>query len=191
MDGLRSFLSDRAIEDGNREKYLALQFEQATQYLSLDTYNSFKNICSVEEWSAFEPKIVELLDKPSSRVYLKIRMHREEYEEVLAILLKRIYPVNGGESGDELTVAKELEQRFPEQILTYYLSGLRNLNSNASRNEYANRTEVVVKVRRMLVDVIKDESRWKFFAGKIKGDNIRRPAFQEEFGKVIAGWGEL
>lgn len=191
MDGLRSFLSDRAIEDGNREKYLALQFEQATQYLSLDTYNSFKNICSVEEWSAFEPKIVELLDKPSSRGYLKIRMHREEYEEVLAILLKRIYPVNGGESGDELTVAKELEQRFPEQILTYYLSGLRNLNSNASRNEYANRTEVVVKVRRMLVDVIKDESRWKFFAGKIKGDNIRRPAFQEEFGKVIAGWGEL
>ena len=191
MDGLRKFLSDRALEEGNREKYLALQFELATEYLSLETYNTFKNICSVEEWSAFEPKIVELLDKSRSTGYLKIRMHREEYEEALAILLKRNHSGYGGESGDELTTAKELEQRFPEQILTYYMSGFGNLNSNAQRKEYAKQAGVMAKVRHMLVDVIKDEARWTLFAGKVKADNLRRPAFQQEFGSVIQGWGDL
>jgi hypothetical protein len=49
----------------------------------------------------------------------------------------------------------------------------------------------MLKVRHMLVDVIKDDTRWKVFAGKVKRDNLRRPAFQEEFGRVIAGWQDL
>ncbi|TLU81899.1 MAG: hypothetical protein FDX21_10055 [Chlorobium sp.] len=118
-------------------------------------------------------------------------MQREEYEEALAILPTCNYPSYAGDSGTELQAAKQLEQRFPEQILSYYKSGLGNLNSNAQRKEYARQAGVMVKVRSMMVDVIKDEARWKSFAGKVKGDNIRRPAFQEEFGRVVAGWGEL
>jgi len=192
MDGLRKFLSDRALEDGNREKYLALQFELASEYLSLETYNTFKNICSVEEWSAFEPKIVELLDTSCSKGYLKIRMQREEYEEALAILLKSSYHhYYAFDADDELNTVQQLEKRFPEQILTYYKSGLGNLNSNAQRKEYAQQAGVMAKVRHMMVDVIQDETRWTLFAGKVKADNLRRPAFQEEFGRVLAGWGDL
>ncbi|NMW19616.1 MAG: hypothetical protein HKK66_11490, partial [Chlorobiaceae bacterium] len=192
MDGLRKFLSDRALEDGNREKYLALQFELASEYLSLETYNTFKNICSVEEWSAFEPKIVELLDTSCSTGYLKIRMQREEYKEALAILLKSSYHhYYAFDADDELNTVQQLEKRFPEQILTYYKSGLGNLNSNAQRKEYAQQAGVMAKVRHMMVDVIQDETRWTLFAGKVKADNLRRPAFQEEFGRVLAGWGDL
>jgi hypothetical protein len=43
----------------------------------------------------------------------------------------------------------------------------------------------------MLVDILKDENRWKTFAGKVKSDNFRQPAFQEEFAKVVPGWREL
>lgn len=81
--------------------------------------------------------------------------------------------------------------RFPEQILTYYLSGLGNMDSNAIRNGYAERAKVMLKVRHMLIDVLKDENRWKAFAGKVKCDNLRRPAFQEEFAKVVPGGREL
>ena len=188
MDGLRTFLSQRALEGGNREKYLALQFEQVSENLTLETYNTFKKLCSAEEWTALEPEILQRLEKSRATECMKILMQREEYEKALAILLKERYPLY---TGDILNVAFQLEKSFPEQILAFYLSGLGNLNSNATRDEYATLAEIMVKVHRILVDVIKDESRWKAFAGKVKGDNLRRPAFQDEFGKVIAGWGDL
>ncbi|MBV5319947.1 MAG: hypothetical protein JZU72_03190 [Chlorobium phaeobacteroides] len=191
MDGVLTFLSDRALEDGNRGQYLALQFEQAATHLTLEKYNDFKKICSAEEWSLFEPEIVARLDTSWVSERLRIRMARKEYEEALALLLKGNYPSHAGDSCGELLTAKQLEARFPEEILTYYLSGLGHLNNNASRKEYARQAIVMTKVRTLLVDVMKDEARWKLFAGKVKGDNLRKPAFQEEFGKVIAEWGEL
>ena len=191
MDELRKFLSDRAREGGDREQYLALQFEQATDHLTLAKYTAFKKTCTAEEWTIHEPKILERLDKAWSSESLKIRMQRKEYDQAVAILLKEKYPRYAWDSGDELKIAKQLEECFPEQILTYYLSGLGNLNSNATRKEYTERAKVMLKVRHMLMDVIKDESRWKIFAGKVKRENLRRPAFQEEFGRVITGWREL
>ncbi len=46
---------------------------------------------------------------------------REEYDEALAILLKDNYRSDAGDSCAELQAAKQLEQRFPEQVLAYYL----------------------------------------------------------------------
>jgi len=191
MDELRKFLSDRAREGGNREQYLALQFEQTTDHLTLAKYHAFKKTCTAEEWNIHEPQILERLDKAWSSERLKIRMQRKEYDQAVAILLKDKYPRYAWDSADELKTAKQLEERFPEQILTYYLSGLGNLSSNATRKEYAERAKVMLKVKHMLVDVIKDEPRWKVFAGKVKRDNLRRPAFQEEFGKLITEWRDL
>ena len=191
MDELRKFLSDRAIESGNRGQYLALQFEQTTDHLTLDGYKAFKKICTAEEWSEHEPQLIEKLDDAWTSERLKILMHRKEYEKALAVLLKEKYPWRAWDSGDELRTAKQLETRFPDQIFTYYVSGLGNLNSNATRKEYAERANVLLKVRHMLVDILKDENRWKVFAGKIKRDNLRRPAFQEEFARIVPGWREL
>jgi tetratricopeptide (TPR) repeat protein len=191
MDELRKFLSDRALESNNRKRYLALQFEQATDHLTLAGYKAFKKICTAEEWSEYEPQLIKRLDSAWTSERLKVLMHREEYEKALAVLLKERHPIRTWDSGDELWTAKQLETRFPDQILTYYVSGLRNLNSNATRKEYAQRAGVMRKVRRVMVNILKDENRWKAFAGKVKRDNLRRPAFQEEFAKAIPGWREL
>ena len=44
----------------------------------------------------------------------------------------------------------------------------------------------MAKVRRLLIEVIGDKGRWEKFALKVKQENIRRPAFQEEFARGAA-----
>ncbi len=79
------------------------------------------------------------MDNAWSAERLKILMHRTDYEQAVTVLLKEKYPSYAWDSADELRIAKQLEPRFPEQILTYYLSGLGNLNSNATRKVYGER----------------------------------------------------
>ena len=157
----------------------------------MEKYKAFKEVCTPAEWATFEPKVLDRLNDAWDSDRLKIRMYRKEYEEALSVLVKWRYPVHDLDGGDELRAAKALEDRFPEEILKYYLSGLYNLKVNATRKEYARNAKVMTKIRHLLVDVLKADARWRDLAGKIKRDNVRRPAFQEEFAAVVAGWLEL
>jgi len=191
MDELRLFVADRAEEAGDREKYLTLQFAQATDALTLKGYKVFKKICKKAEWARYEPKVLARMKNAWRTEQLIIRMHRKEYDEAVAILTKGRYPISDWDYSNEIRTAKKLEKRYPEKILKYYISGLGNLTVNATRKEYACKAKVMAKVRHMLVEVIGNEARWKKFAAKVKQDNIRRPAFQEEFGRALPGWREL
>ena len=108
-----------------------------------------------------------------------------------SILTNRRHPTSEWGDADEIRTAKKLEKRYPEEILKYYLSGLGNLKVNATRKEYARKAKVIEKVRHLLVEVLGDEARWHNYAAKVKQDNIRRPAFQEEFARILPGWREL
>ncbi len=191
VDELREFLANRAREGGDRKKYLELQFAQASDLLTLSKYERLKKICSPGEWKNIEPRLLQQLKHTWRGEQLKIRMRRKEYEEAIGVLLKGRYPVHASDSEEELRTAAKLETGFPEEILAYYLTGFDNLNFNASRKEYAQRAKVMAKVHHVLVDILKGEDRWKEFAGKIKQKNLRRPAFQEEFLKVVPGWSHL
>ena len=191
MDELRQFVAGRAKESGDREKYLALQFAQATDGLTLGKYKAFKKMCRAAEWALFEPKILARLRDAWRTEKLKIRMYRKEHSEAIAILTKGRYPTSDWDVVDEIRVAKKLEKRYPEEILKYYISGLGNLKVNATRKEYIRKAKVMVKVRHMLVEVLGDEARWNKYAAKVKQDNNRRPAFQEEFARMLPGWRSL
>lgn len=191
MDELRQFVARRVKSSGNRERYLALQFDQATDPLTCDRYKSFRKLCTVAEWKSYEAKILAQLEKALDTEQLRIRMHRKEYEKAVAVLTRSRFPHYAWDSAYELQTAKRLESRYPEAILKYYLSGLGNLKFNAPRKEYARKAKIMKKVRHVLVDVLHDAPRWRDFAIKIKRDNIRRPAFQEEFAKAVPDWQTL
>ncbi len=191
MDELRQFVAQRAKDSGNRERYLNLQFSQATDHLTCDKYKAFRKLCTAAEWASYEAKILARLKNAWETEQLRIRMHRKEYEAAVAVLARSRYSLATWDSDYELQTAKRLESRFPEEILKYYLSGLGNLKTKAVRKEYARKAKVMVKIRRLLVEVLGDKERWCVFAVKVKQDNLKRPAFQEEFAKTVPGWREL
>lgn len=188
MDELRGFVAQRAKASGDRKKYIRMQFEQTTDNISFEKYKAFKKLCTPEEWSEFEPKILASLKTAWRVEALKIRMHREEFDKALEILIGGGYPINNFAEDYILDIAEKLEKLYPEEILKYYLSGIGNIQTNAQRKEYARKADVMAKIQRVIVDVLHDHDRWKTFAKKIKFQNIRRPAFQEEFASRLPGW---
>ena len=117
VDELRAFVTARAEETGDREKYMALQFDQVTDNLTIEKYQAFNKLCSAEEWSFFQPQILLRLKQAGAGNRLKIRMHRQEYDEALAILTKGRYPISAWGGEYEIQAAQKLEKRYPEKIL--------------------------------------------------------------------------
>lgn len=192
MDELRMFLADRAKEDGDREAYLDYIFAQRTDYLTLSSYKELEKECRKEEWVKYEGKIIDLLEKNFNIQAVKIHMYRKEYDMALRYfkspfrLTYRIF----GES-ELFSIAKRLEVLYPEEILAFYRSSVGNVNVSASRKIYAQNALAIMRVRRVLVEVMKRPEEWKTYALKIKSNNAKRRAFQEEFARVIPDWDSL
>ncbi|MFH1829901.1 MAG: hypothetical protein ABH871_03895 [Pseudomonadota bacterium] len=193
MDELRMFLAKRARNSGDRKTYLEYIFLQKTDDLTLSSYKEFKKECKPDEWAVYEPRILKLLDEKEDDIQsVKIRLHRKEHELALQYFQRprRLSHCFYGES-EYFLVAKELESRYPDQILSFYKSSVGNLNTSSSRKVYHYNAQSVERVRRMYVDVMNDVDGWKRYALSIKQTNEKRPAFQEIFNKVVRGWQQL
>lgn len=192
MDELRGFLAERAKESGDRASYLELEFAQATDLLSLDSYKKFEHLCSRAEWQAYEPRMLDTVAKAWCDTQMQIYIHRKDLRTASDVLAKAKYPVPKGYGPETiLNMAAQLEAAFPEKVLAFYLTGLANLNHNATRDHYAHYAQTAKRARRVWVGVLHRPQEWESFARRIKLDNIRRPAFQQEFAKVVPGWDEL
>ena len=191
MDELRAFLAERAKISGDRQGYLELQFEQATEGLTLASYQFFRKLCRAEEWRVFESRMVAATARAWPEERLKIYMHRREYDQAVRILSTMPYPDSRYGGDDPLKIAAQLEEGYPDQVLAFYMSGLGNLNQNAQRETYAHKARVAQKVHHMWLDMLKRPDKWQAWAKRIKTLNSKRPAFQEEFAKVVPDWNTL
>ncbi|MDI6895469.1 MAG: hypothetical protein QME70_12930 [Bacillota bacterium] len=120
-----------------------------------------------------------------------IHLVRKEYDVAVGILAGMRYPRDWYGGYSALRAAEQLETRYPEQVLAFYMTGLGSLSCSGSRKEYAHNARVVLKLRHTWVDVLGQPERWRAFAKKVKGENQHRPAFQEEFARVIPDWKEI
>ena len=72
MDDLRLFLAQRADEAGDRQACLELNFTQATDRLTLDSYQAFQKVCTPAEWSEYEPRLMAAVSRAEAEERLKI-----------------------------------------------------------------------------------------------------------------------
>lgn len=192
MDELRAFYAGELKRLGDREGYLDLEFTKLSEGPTPKTYEAFKSLCSPEEWTRFEPQFLAALARTRAETQLELRMARKEYDEAIALLAKLRYGWYAQWVPDSVVqAAHALEQRFPDQVLAFYQTGIGSLDDSAPRGEYARRAAVVAKLRHMWVDVLKTPEEWLRFARHVKTQNVRRPAMQEEFSKVIREWRDL
>ena len=190
MVELKIFLAERAKEAGDRDTYLEYYFSRKTDSLTLSSYKEIKNECNKEEWEEYEPKLLELMKKNFNIQAVKIHLYRKEYEVALQYF-KKDRRFSYFSSHEEFLVAEKLENRYPEQILRFYKSFIGNLNISADRKTYSENAVAVARVRRVLVDVMRKKNKWKKYALPIKSNNAKRPAFQDEFARVIPDWKSL
>jgi hypothetical protein len=193
MDELRQFLGERALEAGDRSQYLELQFAQATGRLTKRSYQAFRRLCSKREWQIYEPRMLAVLSegRTDSGQRLLIHLLRKEYEHAAAIIDKMDYPVGWLGVAAILEAASRLEARYPQRIMRFYESGLGRLDRSDTRKEYARNAHIVLKIRRLWIDVLHQPEKWQGFARRVKSQNFRRPALREEFARVIPDWEEI
>lgn len=190
-DELRAFLAKRAKESGDTQAYLELQFAQAIGPLTLASYKAFRKLCTAQQWAVFEPRIVDAMRETHDEEQIKIHMHRGERDRAVRVLTEMHYPDTRFAGGHILRVAGQLGREYPEQILAFYLSGLPKYSWNATRETYARWADVVGKLRRMWLDVLKSPATWNTFAKQLKSANAKRRALHEEVAKVVPGWNQL
>jgi len=191
MDELRSFVMKRAKESGERAAWLAYYFAQQTCSFTLSSYQEFEQECSREEWELYEPKLVAQMEKNLNIEVVKIHLHRGEDATALRFFKTPCHPQRYDFNSKIFTVARELEVRYPLEMLAFYQSSTGNLNVTATRKEYAAKAERVAHVRRVFVDVLNRPDEWKAYAVPIKLNNCKRSAFQQEFARMIPAWDNI
>ena len=160
--------------------------------LTLSSYKEFEKECREEEWKKYEARIIDLLEKYFNIQAVKIYLYRKEYEKALRYFKtpsQSNYYYFG--QSEVFSVAKDLEELYPEQILEFYKSSVGNLNVSTSRKIYAQNAVAVMRIRRILVEIMKKTDEWKKYATQIKLNNAGRPAFQDEFARIIPDWKSL
>jgi hypothetical protein len=168
-----------------------LQVDLAIDRLSLERYRTVRGLCTEEEWASVEPVVLEALSTAWPDERLRIRLDRGEYAEALTALKESASPLYRSESSAARAAAERLESRFPEEIVSFYLALAGDLTIVGNRKEYARRAEVVRRIRRVMVEELRDMQRWRDFAQRIVNANRKRPACLEIFAQSVPGWRDV
>lgn len=181
--GLRTFLAEHALSIGDRDRYMELQFANATERLTLEHYKRFKQLCTPDEWHAFEPRVLSCLNATWADEKASIWLFREQFEEALAALLEDNSCFDAGPNSQLRRNARVLETRYPTELLSYYLRKLGPIKAD-SRRRYAEQAHDIADIKRVMLDHLGDERAWLSFTVRLKNESKRLPALRDELNKL-------
>ena len=146
-------------------------------------YNKMKEFMRAADWKQVEPEIFKDVQEKDICDYLRICMDKNMKEAVLHTILNPP-EMQWGMRNDFDEFAAKLEEDFPEKIIEYYWqSAYRNI-PGGNRGTYHIAAGYLAKVKRIYVNLLKDESGWKERFFELKVEFKKRPAFLDEVRKL-------
>lgn len=188
ISNIRNFLIRHNLNIGNRVEYLKFEFEKAIDGLSYNSYQYFKSICNNEEWNHYEPLIMKNIDRVWKKEQMLIFLEREEHEKVLKLLIDS-NPYNYYQI--DFDIAEKLKEKYPEEIVNYYIKTLGDYTSAKDRKAYTDQAKIALKIKDIYLNILQKPDFWEKLLLKIKTENKRRPALQEEFSRIIPEWKQI
>jgi hypothetical protein len=187
LDQLFHYYKTQRNYEKAKEKLLkAYEFVGHKGYYS--EYKRMKGFLKKSDWELIEPTIIKDSKEKDIAGYLQICMDKNLKETVVETIL---HPPNRQwgwfMEPDFDTFADQLTAEFPEKILEYYWKKTYNSIAEGKRGTYQTAGKYLNKIKRIYIDVLKDESRWNQRFSDLKTEFKKRPAFLEEVGIILEG----
>ena len=146
-------------------------------------YKKMKAFLRTADWKQVEPEIFKDVQEKDICDYLRICMDKNMKEAVLHTILNPP-EMQWGMRNEFDKFAAKLEEDFPEKITGYYWqSAYRNI-PGGNRKTYRIAAGYLAKVKRIYINLLKDELVWKKRFSELKVEFKKRPAFLDEVRKL-------
>lgn len=146
-------------------------------------YKKMKAFMRAADWKQVEPEIFKDVQEKDICDYLRICMDKNMKEAVLHTILNPP-EMQWGMRNEFDEFAAKLEEDFPEGIIEYYWQNAYRNIPGGNRGTYRIAAGYLAKVKRIYINLLKDESRWKKRFFDLKAEFKNRPAFLDEVRKL-------
>jgi hypothetical protein len=187
LDRLFHYYKTRRNYEKAKENLLkAYEFVSYKGYYS--EYKRMKGFLKKSDWELIEPTIIKNSKEKDIAGYLQICMDKNMKKTVVETILHLPNHQWGWLMEPNFdTFADQLTAEFPEKILEYYWKKTYSSIAEGKRGTYQTAGRYLNKIKRIYINVLKDESRWNQRFSDLKTEFKKRPAFLEEVGIILEG----
>lgn len=146
-------------------------------------YKKMKAFLRAADWKQVEPEIFKDVQEKDICDYLRICMDKNMKEAVLHTILKPP-EMQWGMRTEFDEFAANLEEDFSERVIEYYWQNAYRNIPRGNRGTYRIAAGYLAKVKRIYINLLKDESGWKKRFSELKVEFKNRPAFLDEVRKL-------
>ena len=164
----------------------------AAEPRTVKRYGAFRDLCSTDDWQTYESRVLQLLSEAPRWIRSKSTWSETRRTGLPGCLLNAV----SGRRFSPGRFTSSCPCPHPKDRLSGAGLGLLHERFAPGRHHRAEKglrsqAEILLRIRHLMLEVINDRKRWEDLAGRIKRENLSKPAFQEEFARVIPGWERL